>query len=663
MLSKVVVGCSLNESSARITLQRWVLRRLFNCRLYEETLDPLRGVRAGRYLIWRNMGTNPISELCRLALAGTQDGMNESVLTRAMKLLQAQTGSISTFVFYSDHRGNLVTSGVGDDPTRLDTEAISYLQQRLVQLHVPLAFDVDDGKVSFITRATSKQRRDYFAWRVPVPDSFTEMVILRGAWPPSAVEHLLDAVESAMPALMIILEFFVDGGRRQRLERQLKAIDDVAEMLRPTTELLASLGAVYSANRSISESQSESLRQLAEEMSGTLGQLRASGKDITSHLRLQEYASRLERAVEVERQNAQTDSLTGLPNHGGGLLALNLALDEARNSDKALSVLIGDIDNFKLFNDTYGHVAGDDILRVTANQCLSVVGDGGTVSRYGGDEFLIVLPGKDKNQANGLKDEILKTLGSVAFRSTAKDVVPVGMSLGVASYPDDGESLSKLLANADSAMYAAKRNQATKVEGAKAANESSFGVLDSLVLAIDTKDRYTKDHCDIVAEYAVKLAQRLGLSEESEMALRVAGLLHDVGKIAVPDEILKKPAPLTEEERTVMRRHVRMGEVIIREVPQLKDVIQAVSCHHERYDGSGYPRNLAGEKIPLLGRIIAIADAFSAMSLDRPYRKALSSDTVITELLAGAGVQFDPDLVRSFVDMLFEEQLRGREAA
>ena len=609
------------------------------------------------------MATHPISELARLALGATQDGMDKSVLVRAMELIQVQTGSISAMVFYADHDGNVVTSGVGDDPMRLDKEAISYLQRRLVQLRVPLAFNVEHGKGTFITRATAKQRRDYIAWRIPVPDSFTEMMILRGVWPPDAVEQLLDVVESAMPALMMILELVAGGGRRQRLELQLETIENAVEMLSPTTELIGSLSAAYSANRPVSESQNEAIRRLAQEVAGTLSELRASGEVISSHLRLQEYTSRLERAVEIERQNALTDSLTGLSNHGGGLQALDLAADQARSTNTPLSVLVGDIDNFKLFNDTYGHVAGDDVLKVTANHCLAVVGDGGIVARYGGDEFLIILPGKDKRQANSLKNEILTGLGNVAFRSESQDSVPIGMSLGVASYPEDGTSPSKLLAAADSSMYEAKRHHDSEGRRVKERSESTFGVLDSLVLAVDTKDRYTKDHCDIVAEYAVKLAQRLRLSDESVRALRVAGLLHDIGKIAVPDEILKKPAPLTEEEKAIMQRHVRIGEVLIREVPQFKDVLQAVSCHHERYDGTGYPRSLAGEQIPLLGRIITVADAFSAMSLDRPYRKALSSDAVVTELLDGAGTQFDPDLVRSFVDMLLEEQVQRRDAA
>ncbi len=193
--------------------------------------------------------------------------------------------------------------------------------------------------------------------------------------------------------------------------------------------------------------------------------------------------------------------------------------------------------------------------------------------------------------------------------------------------------------------------------------DMKFGVLDSLVRAIDAKDHYTKGHSDVVAEYAAKLAARANLSDEVRRALRTAGLLHDVGKLAVPDAILKKPGSLTTGEYDDMKRHVTIGEVLIREVPQLTDVIQAVSCHHERYDGTGYPRGLRGEEIPLVGRIIAIADAYSAMSLDRPYRKAITPDQVIQELEEGAGTQFDPELVRLFIELVKEERSVERRAA
>ena len=393
----------------------------------------------------------------------------------------------------------------------------------------------------------------------------------------------------------------------------------------------------------------------------------ATNRDLMeSHLRLQEYTSRLERMVQAERQQASTDALTGLMNHRGALQALQASFEAAQASGSPFSLLMGDIDGFKLFNDTYGHVMGDDVLKLASDVARKAAEPmSGIACRYGGDEFLIVLPGLDRTSATAIANEITERLGRAEFRSDSESLVPVSMSLGVASFPADGDTVAKIVAAADAAMYSAKRRTEGGHESAVGTtDDTTFGVLDSLVQAIDVKDSYTKKHCDIVAEYAVKLAVRLNLPEESQRALRIAGLLHDIGKLAVPDEILKKPAPLNAEEYKVMQRHVTIGEVLIREVPQLKEVIQAVACHHERYDGTGYPRGLAGDEIPLIGRIIAIADSYSAMCLDRPYRKGMSHDRVLAEMVAGAGIQFDPGLTEVFVQMLLEEQLeRGRTAA
>lgn len=150
----------------------------------------------------------------------------------------------------------------------------------------------------------------------------------------------------------------------------------------------------------------------------------------------------------------------------------------------------------------------------------------------------------------------------------------------------------------------------------------------------------------------MKLGNVLGLSEEPLRALRIAGLLHDVGKIGVPDGILKKPGPLTDEERTMMQEHVALSKLIVQGVPNLQDVADAVHAHHERWDGNGYPRGLKGEDIPLLGRILVVADAYSAMILDRPYRKALSHEEAVAELRKHASTQFDPALVEPFIGML-----------
>jgi diguanylate cyclase (GGDEF)-like protein/putative nucleotidyltransferase with HDIG domain len=609
--------------------------------------------------------TQALPALAKLALGATQNTPAQDMLIRAMTLVRGQTGAVGALLFYGQE-GVFAGAGVGDEPERYPESALTYLQQRLVQLRVPLAFNIANGEISHMTRAANKQRRDYIAWLVPAADSWTEMLILRGSWPPIAVEPLLEFVDSALPALTIMLERFVGVGRKQRLEKQISTISENVDVLGRAAEIIGSVAAVYPTVHDMPEEQAQLLRRLAEESTRALDEVRTNRDLMESHLRLQEYTSRLERMVQVERQQASTDALTGLMNHRGALQTLQASFETAQSDGASFSLLMGDIDGFKLFNDTYGHVMGDDVLKLAAEVARRVADPmNGIACRYGGDEFLIVLPGLDKPSATAVAHEITERLGRAEFRSDENSMVPVSMSLGVASYPDDGDTPSKIVAAADAAMYSAKRHaEGGRTSSVTSTEDTTFGVLDSLVQAIDVKDSYTKVHCDIVAEYAVKLAVRLNLPEESQRALRIAGLLHDIGKLAVPDEILKKPAPLNAEEYKIMQRHVTIGEVLIREVPQLKEVIQAVACHHERYDGTGYPRGLAGEQIPLIGRIIAIADSYSAMCLDRPYRKGMSHDRVLAELVAGAGIQFDPGLTEVFVQLLLEEQLeRGRIAA
>ena len=375
----------------------------------------------------------------------------------------------------------------------------------------------------------------------------------------------------------------------------------------------------------------------------------------------------LERAVDRERQRAMTDPLTGLANHRGALSKLEQAFAECRDDDQPLALVIGDVDGLKRLNDTYGHVRGDEMLKRVAGIFQRACGPDDIASRYGGDEFLLILPRKTRAEAIALAEKIAREVDDAAFSAKAGKRVPISISLGAASAPEDADSIGKLVTTADAAMYAAKLGR-DRAGGGKgnvgnpSDGDARFGALDGLVQAIDAKDHYTKRHSDLVAEYASKLAGALHLSPEVRRAMMIAGLLHDVGKLVVPDEILKKPAPLTSSEYDAMTRHVVVGEVLLNELPQLKDVVDAVSCHHERYDGSGYPRGLRGEEIPLVGRIIAIADAHSAMTLDRPYRKAISGEQVMAELAEGSGSQFDPELLTLFVELLKEEASHPKAA-
>ncbi|MCL5961942.1 MAG: diguanylate cyclase, partial [Chloroflexi bacterium] len=376
---------------------------------------------------------------------------------------------------------------------------------------------------------------------------------------------------------------------------------------------------------------------------------------------------------------ACTDSLTGLPNHRHLMDRLDEEIARARRSSHPLAVMMIDVDDFKLVNDAHGHTKGDDLLRLVARTLLDTFRQTDKLGRYGGDEFLALLPETDREEAALVAERLLSAMRAQQFcvprRNTHRGkgasaqtadghhsggvAIPVRLSIGVAVYPLDSSNRLELISLADAAMYSSKRgggNLATLVHstdsGFLAAQNTTFSVLEGLVNAVDGKDRYTRVHSEYVAEFGLGLAQVLGLSPQSKRMIRIASLLHDVGKIGIPDRILRKPGELDDDERETIKQHPLLSEMIIREVPQLTDVLEAVRHHHERYDGTGYPRGLQGSEIPFLSRIISIADAYSAMILDRPYRKALSPVEAAEELRRNASTQFDPELVEAFIRSL-----------
>jgi diguanylate cyclase (GGDEF)-like protein/putative nucleotidyltransferase with HDIG domain len=322
------------------------------------------------------------------------------------------------------------------------------------------------------------------------------------------------------------------------------------------------------------------------------------------------------------------------------------------------SLAMLDIDGFKLLNDTYGHPTGDVVLRQVASLLREQTRASDIVGRYGGDEFLLVLPETSPAEAGVLAEKLRSALVETACVTPSGERIPIQASFGIAAYPQDGRNASELVAVADAHLYTSKRRGGDTVTGAEEKQAlqddetSAFSLFESLVTAVDNKDCYTRRHSEEVTEHALELADALGLSETSQRVLRVAALLHDVGKIGIPDRILRKPGHLTSAEFELVKGHATLGETIIAAIPDLDEIRAAVVSHHERYDGSGYPRGLAGGEIPLFGRILAVADAFSAMTTDRPYHKALSSAAAITELRACSGTQFDPQIVDAFVARL-----------
>jgi len=362
------------------------------------------------------------------------------------------------------------------------------------------------------------------------------------------------------------------------------------------------------------------------------------------------------RRFEDAQYLAERDSVTGLMNHRGVNARIEQELARCRRAGGHFTLVMMDLDDFKLFNDTYGHAVGDEVLKSIARILGGATRRSDVLARYGGDEFLALLPDTDAAQALVLVQRVQAAVSSYAFMPDLESKVPILVSYGVATYPDEGRQASEVLSVADANLYRSKTQGGNRITAPSPSHPSrredhmgAFGVLEGLVTTVDNKDHYTRKHSEDVCRYSASLAAGIGLSAETQRALRIASLLHDVGKIGVPDHILRKPAGLTKDEYEAAQQHVKLGELIIKEIPNLGEVLHAVATHHERFDGSGYPRGVKGEAIPLLGRILAVTDAYSAMTTDRPYRKAFSQAEAREELRRVAGTQLDPHLVDAFI--------------
>jgi diguanylate cyclase (GGDEF)-like protein len=363
---------------------------------------------------------------------------------------------------------------------------------------------------------------------------------------------------------------------------------------------------------------------------------------------------RLTRQTAQLVESTRRDAMTGLLNHGALLGILAGEIETAKQSAKELEVAVLDIDNFRLLNEHHGHLAGDAALRAVAAEVERCAALALAVGRSGPDEFLLIgATGGAGLLEDGLRS-IQASLAEASLQFEGTERLPISISGAVARYPEHGASMTVLMATAARTLEEAKASGGDTVLVAsrsvsEAAPPAGFDVLQGLVHAVDTKDRYTKRHSADVSRYGTFIAQRLGLEAEFVETVRVAGLLHDIGKIGLPDAILRKPGRLTADELAVLQQHVALGDMIVRDVANVDAVRAGIRNHHERWDGTGYLDRLAGTDIPLIGRILGVADAFSAMTTTRPYRKALDVREAITRLGDAAGSQLDADLVGTFI--------------
>lgn len=363
---------------------------------------------------------------------------------------------------------------------------------------------------------------------------------------------------------------------------------------------------------------------------------------------------RISRQTQQLLESARLDALTGLLNHGTVVGELAQAIEAARHRGSSIGVLLVDLDNFRGINDTYGHAAGDAALRQLAAILEEHLPAEALVGRYGPDECLVVAPGSSPSQLLTTVEAVRSQLAITDLDVDADEHVPITVSCGIAAYPEHGLAVTEVLSQAVVALVEAKASGGDAVRLANETIETnaetrSFDVLQGLVFAVDTKDRYTKRHSEDVARYGVFLARLLDLDPDLIEGIRAAGLLHDVGKVGIPDSILRKPGRLTDDEYDVVKQHVALGDAIVRNVDRIDIVRAGVKYHHERWDGRGYLEALAGEDIPIVARVLAIGDAFSAMTTTRPYRKAMSVEEALKRLGDAAGTQLDERLTSVFI--------------
>lgn len=363
--------------------------------------------------------------------------------------------------------------------------------------------------------------------------------------------------------------------------------------------------------------------------------------------------ARLSRQHQQLMDATRTDALTGLLNHGAVVARLAEEVETARGRGGRIGVALVDVDNFRLFNTTHGHEHADELLLLVA-RLVGREQPASVVARYGPDEFLVVTPDAGIAEMEATIGRLRADLETEHVRFGDSEELPVTVSVGVCAYPEHAGSVTELLSAAAVAVGEAKASGGDGVRTARVGEEErvvagSLDVLQGLVIAVDTKDRYTKRHSEDVARYAVFLARRIGLDPEMLATIQLAGLLHDIGKIGIPDVVLRKPSKLTDDEYRMFQQHVALGDAIVRDVPNVDIVRAGIRHHHERWDGDGYLEGLAGEEIPVIGRILAVADAFSAMTTTRPYRKALSVTEALKRLGDAAGTQLQEELVTEFI--------------
>src|SRR4051794_12829746 len=368
---------------------------------------------------------------------------------------------------------------------------------------------------------------------------------------------------------------------------------------------------------------------------------------------------RVDRLIARLADAARTDALTGLLNRRGFQELMEVETERALRSSRPLAILVGDLDHFKHLNDRYGHAAGDEALRRFAEIASAASRRIDAVARIGGEEFALLLPETEQHAAYLLAERLRR---AVKEPGAARDGELPTVSFGVASFPSHAADAAALMHAADQALYAAKamgRDRSViynpevlaNVLGGQlepvAGNEHLSAVL-VLAETLDLRDSGTASHSQTVGRLAALIAGALGFAADRVERIRLAGILHDIGKIGIPDWILHKPGPLDESEWAEVRKHPEMGARIAASA-KLDDISEWILCHHERVDGWGYPSRLPADKIPIEAKILAVADAYEAMTAERVYKRAMPAAAAERELHDQSGAQFDAEVVAALL--------------